>query len=170
MSAGDHSIFIWYNSNMDTTIQAPTIEVSLTPHAMATVSYDLLFLVKEPPRESTPASKYLLYCMSIELGLKSLILSKDNSKNSKETLKRIRHDIKEAYSQFEEKYAGVLSEEEKTALERINPYFERKGLEYFTADTIKAHLQGLSPFPELAILERAATKINNVVKKEILNI
>lgn len=146
-------------------IKVPTFHVNFTPYAMARMS-DGLFNSSENYMSDTPIVNFFLLCASIELGLKSSLLSRDNSVEKKKALKTINHDLEKAYLEFQKDFNNqkIFGNQDLVALGKINPFYKQKGLEYITSDVIVALMNGLSSFPSLVELRTAAAKVNSFIK------
>ena len=148
-------------------IQVPTAHLNFTPYAMARMSNGL-FKASENYKGDTQLLNFFLLCASIELGLKSTILSKNNSKTKKSFLKtNIRHDIEKAYEEFKKDFSKekLLDQGDINIIKKINPFYKKRGLEYITIDVIFALMTGMSSFPALSELQNVALKINSFLQK-----
>lgn len=159
--------------NRNVNIKVDTPKINFTPYALARMSNGL-FRVSESYKENdTPILKYFLYCASIELGLKSSILSTDNSKAIKDKLKnKVGHNLIKAHNLFTKKNPSetILNSEDLISLKKINPFFKNKGLEYISADVIVELMRGLSGFPDLKDVRNIAKKTNKYLLKNKLHI
>jgi len=148
----------------DYTIQPQTGIVNFTPYAMAKMSDGLFNASENYNAKDTPTLNYFLYCASIELGLKAGILSQDNSLANKKHLKgpAISHDLQNLYQYFLNYFGteNLFDANDIAVLDKINPFFKTKGLEYITTDVIVALASGLSAFPKLSDLKNIALKMN----------
>lgn len=147
------------------------MHINFTPYAMARMS-DGLFNSSENYMSEMSILNFFLLSASIELGLKSSILSKDNSAGKKKALKTISHDLEKAYLEFQKDFnnQNVMDAQDLITLGKINPFYKQKGLEYITTDVIVALMNGLSSFPSLEELRRVATKVNSFLQMNKLYI
>lgn len=157
----------------DVTMHAGTGRVNVTPHALAKMSnglFDVSEKCPDQPNAGAPLLNYFLYCASIELGLKAAILSVDNSEAKKKLLrfKPNGHDLVNVHAQFQVDLPNrnVLGANDLGAIQKINPFFRDKGLEYVTLDVITELVTGMASFPELAEIRQAAAKVNEFLKSE----
>lgn len=158
----------------DYTIQPQTGIVNFTPYAMAKMSDGLFNASENYNAKDTPTLNYFLYCASIELGLKAGILSQDNSSTNKKYLKgqAISHDLQNLYQYFLNYFSmeNLFDANDLVILDKINPFFRTKGLEYITTDVIVALANGLSAFPQLPDLRNTALKMNQfLIKNKYFN-
>jgi len=148
---------------MNYTLSAETGHLNLTPYVTALMSRDLhsasnALIVDD----RHPVANFLLYAMSVELGLKAAVLNFDNSAAMKKRLKdEVGHDLICAYNIF----FGVTNDklfdaQDIQAFEKLNPYYKGKGLEYFTPDMLVAALQAFSGFPPLGTIKAASQKVD----------
>lgn len=146
-----------------TTISIPPILVVITPFATAKMSSQMFAAAKAVDTGSEfPRVKYYLYCAAIELALKAAILGRDCSAQTKKMVKGYSHDLEKALDKCAADYdLSFLSESDKGAIKKINPYFRSKSLEYMTKQAMGALLQAFGPFPELNDLEVAAEKLQD---------
>ncbi|MFZ2886268.1 MAG: hypothetical protein WA021_00435, partial [Minisyncoccia bacterium] len=111
------------------------VSTNFASYGMAKMSHGI-FLASENYRATdVPLVNYLLYCLSVELGLKASILRLDNSKANKKILKEhTGHDLVKMHSEFDLEYPSVLDDADGEALKAINPFYKNKGLEFMTAE------------------------------------
>lgn len=155
------------------TLKADTLKINFTPYALAKMSNGLFRVVESYKENDIPILKYFLYCASIELGLKSSILSVDNSKAAKDEIKnKVGHDLIKANNLFLIRNPNViiLNKNDLVNLAKINPFFKNKGLEYITVDVIVELMKGLSNFPDLKDIRNVAKKVNKYLQKNKLHI
>ena len=128
---------------------------------MALVSQDL-FKMSHGYEEGEKfcLAKYYLYCASIEIGLKAAILAVDCTEAKKKHIFSLRHDLCKVRASFETVYSSIWNNADIEAVEKINPFFKKKGLEYFTPDVRAAAVHGYSEFPEIGHMAAAAQKVN----------
>lgn len=146
----------------DRIVKISTIKFNFTPFALANTSVNLFDMVESFSGKGTPILRYLIYCMSIELGLKSIVLGINNSVEIKKFLKyKFGHDLVKIYN-FSKKIADFrLSQDEVNTITKINPYYMSKGLEYYTIDVITSLANGLSDFPDVGSLKLICLKIKS---------
>jgi len=98
---------------------------------------------------------YYLYCRSIELSLKSFLLSKGVSK---ETLKKkIGHNLEKSINKAESLGLSdvvVIAKQHRKELKKANEYYVSKGFEYF--EVLKA-VTGYQNLPDLSLLSELAS-------------
>lgn len=143
------------------------VETNFVSYGMAKVSHNIFLSSENHRAVDVPLVNYLLYCLSIELGLKASILRLDNSKKRKDYLKyKIGHDLQKLLKDFEKCSLGrdVLDEADRIALGQINPYYKNKGLEFITSELQVALLKGMSDFPNLGVLRLTAVKVDDLLK------
>jgi hypothetical protein len=159
------------NRNLNTKVD--TLKINFTPYALARMSDSFFRLTKSYKGKDTLIPKYFLYCVSIELGLKSSILSIDDSKTVKDKLKKeVSHNLITAYDLFLENNprVTVFSEDNLKSLKKVNTYFKNKSLEYITSDLIIQLMNGLSNLPKLRDIRGIAEKVNKFLLKKKLYI
>jgi len=145
-------------------IQPQTGHINFTPFAMAKMSNGLFNASNSYKDNSMVMLNYFLYSASIELGLKSSILSQDNSESKKKYLKskNIGHDLNKAYKEFSKYFnVSLFDSSDLIIMNKINKYYRNKGLEYITIDIITSLAIGLKPFPKLEELEKVSKKMND---------
>lgn len=143
-------------------LKAETGHINITPYAMAKISEAFYKTSKNYDSRDTLTVNYFLYCISIETGLKAAILSRNNSKNMKEYLKKeIDHDILKLIIKFKEVFKNqkIIDSTDLDSISKINKYYKNKGLEYFTSDVICAFAHGCKDFPELSAIENISSSI-----------
>ncbi len=149
-------------------LQARTLHVNLTPYVLARISESFYFASKNYESKEIFTFNYYLYCASIEIGLKSAILSKDNSfKNKKKIKNEIGHDLVKAICEFEQAFNGqiIINQEDKENIEKINKFYKNKGLEYFTIDVLVSAVHGGKGFLELLKIENISKKVIDFIKQ-----
>lgn len=143
------------------------VHTNFVSFGMAKVSHNIFLSSEKHRAVDVPLVNYLLYCLSIELGLKAAILRVDNSKKRKSDLKyKIGHDLQKLLNDFEKCSLGegVLNRADRTALEAINPYYKKKGLEFISGELQVALLKGMSDFPALSALRLTALKVDELLE------
>ena len=151
---------------MDHTVSVGSVHINFTPYALARLS-NAIYNTTLHYDDDAPIGEYLLWCISIELGLKAAILSKNNSKSrQKKNKNEIGHDLIKAGEAFHVKFGYKLFDKKDIqALNQINPYFKNKSMEYFEIETIVALMKGLSTFPDLNNIKTVATKVNKFLSE-----
>jgi len=140
--------------DLDITIKVPHMKINIDPLAFRywASQYYICKQQFNPPSRFSPLP-YFLLCRSIELSIKSLLLS---SGNTKETVKRLySHDIIRAYNALYED-SRILREEELKELEFANEIYRKKGFEYLIPKDV---LSGYNEHPNLEILDGIAKKL-----------
>lgn len=136
-------------------------EINFTPYGMARISEGLLKASENYYSKKMPVVNYFLICASIEIGLKSIILSKSNSNINKKKIKKLNHDLIDIYQEvFKIEQNIKITDKELEIIKSINPHFKNKGLEYLTGTMIEQIAHGLSNFPNLKELTKIALKIH----------
>ncbi|MGK2740504.1 hypothetical protein ACSHT0_06380 [Tepidicaulis sp. LMO-SS28] len=146
-------------------IKAETGMVVLTPYAMAQISDDFFMMADTNlEKRAFPLARYYILCASIEVGLKAAILAEDCTAERKELLRQLGHDLLKIHKRFEESYPRIWDLEDASTVTKINPFFKKKGLEYFTSDVLYASAQGYKDFPPIDDVRFAAGKVNAFLK------
>ena len=141
---------------MEQRIYGSSIYVNISPeafHLWATHYYNCRLDYKEP-KGFSPVP-YFLLCRSIELELKSMLLSIHTRKEVKHDFG---HDLMSAYEALSEA-DKILSSDELLVLRNASEIYRRKGFEYFEPEDA---LRGYSTFPELTVLELITQKLVNL--------
>lgn len=142
------------------------VQFEFRPFAIAKTSDGIFRLLDGNTEQDIPKTLlFLLYSTSIELGLKAAILSKDNSQGKQKYLAlEIGHDLEKTYEDFLVVFQGqeILDQNDLKAVRKINPYFRKKGLEFFSSDSgiIIELMKGMRNLPSLSDIEEVAQKIN----------
>ncbi len=140
---------------------------AITPYGMATISEDLFKMASYFENDNKISlAQYYIYCASMEIGLKAAILARDCTKESKETIKNFGHNLHTVKNKFEDLYDPIWDKDDIKAIEKINPFFKDKDLEYFKINVMGEMLKGLKQFPSLDSIENAARKVNQFVNQE----
>jgi hypothetical protein len=110
---------------------------------------------------------YYLYCRSIELMLKSILLYCDPKFTENKLKKEYGHDLIKILNAAEILLKSkLLNNEEQMVIKKANDYYQDKGFEYFKVD--KA-VQGYKDLPELSQLKEITQKLlKNPVSKKYL--
>lgn len=137
----------------------------LTPYAMARISEDLYLASLNYTPVGRPIINYYLFAVSIEIGLKSAILSIDYTESSKMKIKQLGHDLSKLVdcyqADFEQDY---FSCDEQEVISQINQFYRDKSLEYFTTSMLRQALLGFKDFPPLEELSMIAGRVNTLLK------
>jgi len=142
----------------------PAIAV-ITPHGMAKTAVDFFKMAEEYKSDATISlARYYLFCASIELGLKAAILATDCTTHKKKHIQKLGHDLLAVYNDFAENYAAIWDSSDVVAVTAINPFFKKKGLEYFTIDVLSAALNGFKEVPKIDEVGLAARKVNGFLQ------
>lgn len=140
-------------------------EVKITPYALAMMSDDMHKSSQGYKPVRFPLINYYLYAASIELGLKSAILSVECSEQKKKQLKNIGHNLEELIAVYEaEVNSNFFKASETQVVLAVNKYFSNKSLEYFTETMLEAALRGFTSFPNIKDLEKVSEKVNNYLE------
>ena len=148
----------------DFAIKLEPIVVNLTPHALARTSEAFYNAAERVEDKEIWTFKYFLYCGSIEIGIKAIILAKDNSKEMKELLKSKRkgfgHNLIALVQRLEQIGEGqLLDHKSKGTIAMINSFYKDKGLEYFTQDVIFESTSGSKGIPSILELKKVSEKV-----------
>ncbi len=160
-----------------TTLTKP-VKGSLTPFAMANMSEDLHnSSLNYQPIKRFPLTNFFLYSVSIELGLKAAILSKGNTSERKELLKKIGHNLEGVLDRFEKELGVYLfTKADRVVISKVNFYYKNKSLEYFSIpysknknpkeprpSLIVSAMTGYSDFPTIEDFGNISQKIINFI-------
>jgi len=143
-------------------IIAGTGHINITPFGLAKISEGFYKAAKNYDSKDIFLVNLFLYCASIEIGLKSAILSKDNSKTKKDFVRyNIGHDINKAVEEFNRLFGSqkFIDSGDLAVIQKINKYYKNKGLEYLTGDVIYSLARGGRGFPELSEIEKINDKL-----------
>jgi hypothetical protein len=150
-----------------TVVEIEPVAAVVTPYGMAKTSHDMFLMADaHPVEESVPLAQYYVFCASIEIGLKAAILGNDCTSGNKKAIKGFRHDLCKVHEAFKKTYASPWDEDDLKSISAINPYFSKKGLEYFTMDVIAALLKGFKEIPDINSIREAARKVNDFLKSK----
>jgi len=142
----------------------PPPRIVITPVVMAQRSEDFHKASESyRPEKGYPVINHFLYLVSIELGLKSAILSVDCSKDNIEKLKKkpFGHNLLKCIEEFEKITGNSLFDKgDIKALEDINTYYKNKGLEYFTADMMPLLVTAYKGLPDIDTIRTCSKKVN----------
>lgn len=154
---------------MDQKISVGTLKISFTPFALRKISEGFYKAAENYDSErDTFLVNLFLYGASIEIGLKSAILNKDNSDTKKRMVRyRIGHDLKKCIREFNKLYENqnIITNDDMIFISKLNKYYKNKGLEYCTGDIIFALANGGKDFPELSKIEEINTKIIDFMRQ-----
>lgn len=147
-----------------------TLQGDVTPYAMAKISDDLYFrgCIDRDDVDFYPLVNFLLLSASIEVGLKSIILSNKCTKEVKQNFKKnIGHNLISLLDYYHEVFSEkIYSDEEVSILESINSFYQKKGLEYFTLPVMMSAMKGFKDFPDIGEYRRIAMKVNDMLRNE----
>lgn len=142
-------------------VKAEPGSVVLTPYVMARTANDMFQMADAfPTGAEVPLAKYYVFCASIEIGMKAAILGNDCTSENKKLIKSFGHNLCEVHDTFKQIYGSPWDKTERQAIAVINPYFKKKGLEYFTIDVLAALVNGFSEVPDIQLIRVAAHKVN----------
>lgn len=150
-----------------TTVTVKPALAVITPYALARMSRHMFGAsVDYRTDDRVPLIKYYLFCASIELGLKSAILADDCTNDRKKFLRnKVGHNLIKVVTECEGIHKlDFLDEEDLKIIEKINPYFKGKGLEYFTIEMMEAALTGYTKLPAIDDLQRVAQKVQDFLE------
>jgi hypothetical protein len=100
------------------------------------------------------------------LALKAAILSKNCTKEIKDDLRNLGHNLIAAHSLYADRISlSLFTEKELQELTKINKYFQKKGLEYFTVELRTSMLAGYKDFPAIDDIQSLATKANSMLRE-----
>ncbi|MEZ4211065.1 MAG: hypothetical protein R3B39_02125 [Candidatus Paceibacterota bacterium] len=148
----------------DVILKMPVVRLNIVPYALARLSEDFLGSSNNyHPKTEIHIVNFYLLCVSIELGLKSILLSKGYSKKK---IKNFGHDLIKLVKEYNKINNLNLEQKVLNPIEKINPYFKNKSMEYFKDDFILSILRGYKDLPSIKDLSFAANQINKIIKKE----
>lgn len=147
---------------MEYKLKAEPAVFAITCFASAKMSHHLFNMARTYGEDGDAwLARTYLYCASIELGLKASILGLDCTVAEKKRMKAIGHDLIVLKDEFEKAHGIVIFDpEDVDAMNRINGYFMRKGIEYFDITVLTSAMQGFSDMPKVEELEAVALKVN----------
>ena len=151
------------------TLHATLVQGRFRPFGIARMADDLFNMAHQyTAGEGRPLAQYYVYCVSIELSFKSAILAHDCSADKIAQLKKLSHDLGEVHKCFAEIHGPILDEQDLEAIQRINPLFRSKSLEYFNEQMLESVLRGFREFPDIREVASAAQKLNAFIHKHRL--
>ena len=135
--------------------------IDFTPYYMATIACDLFHVTRlKSDNLKHEWYKYLLLCISIEAGLKAIILNNNNSIARKNKNKKMGHDIMSAVNSARRKLPDdFFTKQEEVAMRRISKFLPGNDLRYCSVDLIYEMVSGAKGIPHVSELETAAEKI-----------
>ncbi|WP_131806603.1 hypothetical protein [Mycobacteroides abscessus] len=156
------------NSEEVVVIPEPVIS-DLSPYAMAVFSSDLDVAAKSIEASNRfSAAKYFLICLSIELAIKSTLLSFNVPKDE---LKSIGHDLGELLEKFVECVESqFITAREGRLIRQIVRFYDkepgsRKGLVYFEQNMKSEALRGYKDLPDIKKLEKVHDKFQKYLRE-----
>jgi hypothetical protein len=156
------------STNNHLVVSLKPVQAVFTPFVMARMSEDL-FRSSESyrPDERFPLINFFLYCASIEIGLKSAILSKDCTQKNKARIKKCGHHLDKVLSEFEADFNySLFTNNEESTIFAANVYYRDKGLEYFTTPVLGSMLRAFDDFPPIDNIAVASRKVNDYIVSE----
>ena len=152
----------------DQIIQPKTVQGDMTPFYMATLAYDIFGVVQVGSSNSKrPWFKYLLYCIAIELALKSILLNNNNTPDRKKLNKAIGHDLVALRTEAAQRLPDdFFDDAEVQTIKRISPFFASKSLEYVSGSLLEQMMTGGKDLPEITDLEAVAKKVLDYVEEQ----
>jgi len=148
------------------------ITVNLTPYAMAVFSSDLDVAIKSIDTSTRfSAAKFFLICLSIELAIKSTLLSLGLPKGNVHG-----HDLDDLLQKFVKSInpSFITAKDEKLIQQAVRFYSREpgssKGIVYFEANMKEQALKGYKDLPKIKDLENIHRKFQRYLKKNDLNI
>lgn len=147
----------------DIIIQVKTAHITMGPTGFIVYAGDFLNAYRsfETGNPFSPA-KYYLLCRSVELSLKSYLLLKSVPiKKVKYKLSHDLHKILKKSKELEIDSVVGITDEEKSAIEKANDWYNRKGFEYFDIENIVADRDTL---PDLNVMSNLADRLISVLK------
>jgi hypothetical protein len=131
-------------------------------HEYAKSFFDIaIFYRKHSWFEKFTPAPYYLYCHSIELSLKSFLLTQDNQ--NLKTIKKINHDLTECIKEL--KVDTELTVEDKKIVKMANSYYNKKGFEYYDEKKSNGDYSLLAEIWCLDDLRKISKKLLNNFKK-----
>jgi len=153
---------------MNYTLKTKSTNIDITPYGMSKISEAFYNTANNFNTKDYFLVHLFLYCASIEIGLKACILSKDNSYCGKMFVRcKIGHDLNEVIKGFNKLFNNEINFnlEDLKNIKKINKYYSKKGLEYFTGDVIYSLATCGVDFPSSLELKKIGKKVNNFLKK-----
>lgn len=160
---------------MNYKVELKTKKLNLTPYALYKISRAFYKAAKNYDSNEYFLVNLFFYGASIEIGLKSAILSINNSDERKNFVHyKIGHDLNKCVEEFNKSYKDqeIITAIDEIYISKLNKYYKEKGLEYCTGDVILALANGGKDFPEMINIEKISDKITSFLdskKDEILN-
>ena len=158
-------------------IKIKPLKINITPYGFYSFARDYYYSAKavstlEPELKNKinyPA--YFLYCRSIELSIKAVLLASGNVKEGE--LKRYKHDFNKLIPSLTKELKRILmmTRDDEKMLIDIDKWYktDQKRFEYFSTDTLFDSNQ-LPILPELSVLDSLSIKmIGPQVNKFVVN-
>lgn len=158
----------------NTVIQVETGNIDVTPYYMAKLAHDVFFAANSySPVETKSRSqrnswyKYFLYCVSIEIALKAVLLNNNNTLKRKKKNKKIGHNLSKLRAAVSDSLpVGFFDSVEVEAIDKAAPFFRSKALEYLSSELLMQMVTGGKDLPDIEILERAANKVVGFLERK----
>lgn len=152
--------------NKDVNVIIEPINFNITPFAMAGISEDLYgSSIAYSSNKRFPVVNFFLYAASIEIGLKSAILSKDCTFLGKNKIKKLGHHLDKVLECFKNEVdSDLFSNGDIEVILSVNVFYHDKGLEYFTTPMIGQAMKAFKDFPPLEDFSKVAKKVNELIK------
>lgn len=145
-----------------------TINLDLNPFANAITSHEFFQCSEHYSSKNVFTFNLLLYCISIELGLKAAILSKNSSHKMKFYLKKqIRHNLIKLYQEFCQQFKNLnlFNQNDIKVIQKINTFYINKSLEYHDSYSLIGILMtGGKGLPSHTEMQSVAKKVDNLIK------
>lgn len=151
---------------VDQVIKLERIEVNFSSYALARSSYHLFNMARayeEDKGASIP--RVFVLCVSLELGMKGAITSKDCSDATKRRLKNIGHNLVKLHKTFVKWWGSdPFDKNDAKVLATVSPLFSSKAMEYFTGPMLEAVACGHKGIPELEQLISSSQKLQTLLE------
>lgn len=152
---------------------ASSLENQATHYFMAKLSEDFLLTSRSYNPRHVPLANYYLKCLSVELGLKASIIAFSDPKKRKDLIlelsyknKGYGHNLKSLITRYEKDCdEAIFSKKDKQEIEKINIYYNKKDLEYFTLAIIKLSMNAYDKLPRIDTLDKVAEKVNKFLRR-----
>ena len=152
-------------------IKVPSVNLRISPYAFYKYANDF-FNTANRRKKSTTFSPvlYYLYCHSIELSLKSLLLFLDKNKTIRDIKnnKNYGHNLESILRDTELKSGvALLNDKDKELIKKANYFYDKKGFEYYTSEMMASSLKGYKDLPDIIKLKNICNKLLKIVSNKI---
>lgn len=150
-----------------------TAVLNITPFALASFSADLDDLALSTQNWHAIGTKYFLIGLSIELGIKAVLLE---GNVPRDVVRGLGHNLTGLVTALDKHDPLILDANDKGSISSLTKYYDRdasksdsKSLVYFGSLMKEQALKGFSGLPDFEALEIANTKLQNHTKANILS-